>query len=527
MSSTPPTHDEQETKYDLDAAFQVPELLGLVPAPVDGAALRVGHAEDQQLEATYFDTADLRLARSSLTLRRRTGGADAGWHLKVPRAGKPSGPGTVRTEVTLPLGRAVSTVPVALRRMVRARTGGLQLVPVARIVTRRTVRHLLDGTGRVLLELADDRVEAQRLHAQTAASNEASAGTRLSWRELEVELVDGDRQLLEAVDAGLLGLGLRRGGSTSKLARVLGDEGTAPAPTRRKLSPKSSAGEVVVSYLAAQVEEVLVHDVHVRLDNPDSVHKMRVATRRLRSALQTYEPLVERDAVRPLRAELKWLAGELGTVRDAEVRRERLGDALAADDEHLPRTAPQDVDGQLSTTYRTAHDHLLQELDSERYSRLLAAMSELVGAPPVSDRADRKAAKVLPSRVARTYSKLEKTVDAARGAAGERGHELHEARKAAKRARYAAEVLVPAFGKDASRLAAAMEEVQEELGEHQDSIVLRERLEELAAQASDPRTVFALGRLHALEQAHGKRSQDRFGAVWKRSSRKSLRRWLR
>ena len=115
------------------------------------APLVVDGPDEYELSAVYYDTEDLRLTRSKITLRRRTGGDDAGWHLKVPaRAG-------ARTEVRLPLGRAARTVPEPLRRMVRVHSRGALLRPVAEISTDRTVRRLVDATGQVLAEVADER----------------------------------------------------------------------------------------------------------------------------------------------------------------------------------------------------------------------------------------------------------------------------------------------------------------------------------------------------------------------------------
>ena len=167
----------------------------------------------QRLAATYFDTADLRLARAGLTLRRRTGGEDAGWHLKVPAGSN------ARSEVRLPLGRGARTVPAALRQMVWARSLGAELRPVAEIVTDRTVRRLVDVTGHVMAEVADDRVTARRLLPTDGPGDGAAAAT--SWREIEVELGDGDVDLLSAVDARLRERGLSEAPSASKLAQVL------------------------------------------------------------------------------------------------------------------------------------------------------------------------------------------------------------------------------------------------------------------------------------------------------------------
>src|SRR3954449_13240747 len=149
----PAVHLEVEKKYLADDSFQLPSLVDLVlgegddrAAPDGGVPLAEGGAATLRLSATYFDTADLRLAAAGLTLRRRTGGEDAGWHLKVP-----AGPGA-RSEVRLPPTRAARSVPPALQRMVRVHSGGAPLQPVAQIDTERTVRRLVDPTGQVLVE---------------------------------------------------------------------------------------------------------------------------------------------------------------------------------------------------------------------------------------------------------------------------------------------------------------------------------------------------------------------------------------
>src|SRR5688500_6054098 len=197
-------HTEVERKYVADDGFQLPPLTNLIAGTDGGRDRQVtpvveGEPVRQRLAAVYFDTADLRLATAGLTLRRRTGGDDAGWHLKVP-----AGPNT-RSEIRQPLGRAARTVPAALQRMVWARTLGSALRPVAEIVTDRTVRRLVDATGHVVAEVADDRVTARRLLPTEGPGDAAGAAT--SWREIEVELArgdgDGDGDLLSAVDARL------------------------------------------------------------------------------------------------------------------------------------------------------------------------------------------------------------------------------------------------------------------------------------------------------------------------------------
>ncbi|MET0765440.1 MAG: CYTH and CHAD domain-containing protein [Blastococcus sp.] len=522
-------HREVETKYAADDAFELPALTELV-AEIDRAALpdagaTVAEGEvTQQLRATYFDTADLRLAEGGLTLRRRTGGDDAGWHLKLP-----AGVGA-RSEVRMPLGRATRTVPAALRQMVWARSRGATLRPVAEIATERTVHRLLDATGHVLVEVADDRVTARRLLPLDGAGD--ATGAAMSWREIEVELAAGGEELLDALDSRLRERGLQVAPAASKLAHVLGatrDDGRRPT-ANKKLKVTSSAGQVVLAHLGEQVEQVKAQDLPVRLDAPDAVHKMRVATRRLRSALTTFKTLFDAAVARPLRDELKWLAGELGAARDAEVMRDRVRKAVESQGEDAAAgSAAASAATELDQTYRDAHDRVLAELDGDRYHRILKALDGLITSPPLTEKAARPAGKVLPRLVARSYTQVRRIVEQADATpdGAEREELLHDARKAAKRSRYAGESVSRVFGKDATAFAQAMEGVQEALGEHQDSVLTRERLRDLALHTSSTGAAFLYGRLHALEEARTQESHQHFVDAWQAAGRKSLHRWLR
>jgi inorganic triphosphatase YgiF len=198
-------HLETERKYDADLDFVLPDL-GSVP----GVASTTG-PEVYQLSATYFDTDDLRLAAHRVTLRRRTGGTDEGWHLKLPVR-----PGT-RRELHVPLSEGTDTVPPRLEAMVADITGGSPLRPVAVLGTRRTVRRLTGPGGEVLAEVADDEVTGRRVGRDDVGRDDA-----LRWREIEVELVSGQPRLLDATDKLLREAGARPSASSSKLGRVLG-----------------------------------------------------------------------------------------------------------------------------------------------------------------------------------------------------------------------------------------------------------------------------------------------------------------
>jgi CHAD domain-containing protein len=527
-------HREVELKYAADEAFQVPSLIELTAGFDDGfvpsdVVLSDGVAAEHRLEAVYFDTVDLRLAAAGWTLRRRTGGGDSGWHLKVP-----AGTAT-RNEIRLPPGRVPPgriprVVPEQLRSMVWAQTLGRPLAPVARISTERTVRRLSDPTGRVLIELADDRVTAQRITALDGPGEAVGAATQ--WREIEVELGDGAGDVLKPLNKRLRKRGLRKA-SSSKLAHVLGTGTTEPPMTAGpagELTVTSTAGDVVMAHIRQQVAQVRAQDLPVRLDAPDAVHKMRVATRRLRSALSTFAPLFDKDVVRPLRDELRWLAHELGAARDAEVMRDRVRAELENEGAELSVHIGADAAlTELDQAYRTAHDRVLAELDSDRYRAILTTLCALVDQPPLRKPATARAGKALPPLVARDYDRVRRIVDRANAlpAGAEREELLHDARKAAKQTRYAGESVAPVFGEDATVFAAAMEDVQEALGEHQDSVLTRERLHTLALHATSTEVAFLYGRLHAREESRAGQMQQHFDAAWKAAGRKSVHRWLR
>jgi CHAD domain-containing protein len=504
------TQTESERKYDVGEAVEVPDLTGVagIVATQDPVEL--------ELDATYFDTPDLRLAGAGVTLRRRTGGSDEGWHLKVPR------PDGDRDETRSPLGRARVTAPSALVSRVRVHVRDEKLKPVARLSTRRVVRRLIGEDGSTLAELCDDHVSAQQLGEEP---------DKTTWREWEVELVEGDADLLDAVEKSLHAAGAQNAQGPSKLARALGGRVRKDVPGNPEdLSRSSPAKDVVLAHLREQVGQLKSWDPLVRSDEYDSVHKMRVAARRLRSALATYRPLLNRDVTEPIRDELKWLGQVLGDARDAEVMHERLRKVIAEEPPELVLgPVARRIDAELEGRYREAHDRALTELDERRYFRLLDSLDALLTGPPWAEDAAEPAGDVLPRRVSRAWKRVRRYARLADAATTpeQRVELLHEVRKAAKRARYAGESVEVVFGSDAKDFAAAFENLQEILGEHQDSVVTRELLRRLGVQAHlDGENGFTFGRLHALEQRRGDESQARYASAWESASDKSLRRWL-
>jgi inorganic triphosphatase YgiF len=206
MATDEQEQTETERKYDVDAGFVVPDLAG------SGGVDSMGPPDVQHLAATYYDTDDLRLIGSRITLRRRTGGDDAGWHIKLPVGGD------TRRELHFPLDLPGHPVPEEIAARVAPWSAGGPLRPVARLETRRTVHRLLDQAGQVLAELADDQVTGSR----PAPADPDRWRQQDAWREVEVELKSGTPEVLDAAAAGLAAAGARPSRSASKLARVLG-----------------------------------------------------------------------------------------------------------------------------------------------------------------------------------------------------------------------------------------------------------------------------------------------------------------
>jgi CHAD domain-containing protein len=501
--------NETEAKYDAPTGVALP---GLDRLPrVAGTS----GPDEERLEAEYYDTTDLRLIRAGITLRRRSGGRDAGWHLKLP-----VGPGT-RREIRLPLSEDGRQAPPELAGLVRVHTRGEPLRPIARLATRRKRLVLLDRLGESLAEVAADDVSAQTMGGTTTLSR---------WHEVEVELTGGDRQLLKAADELLRRDGLRPAGRSAKLERALGGQPSGPA-SEPALTPSSPASEVVLAYLRVQIDRLKSLDPMVRLDEPDSVHQMRVGTRRLRSTLRSFGKIIDSSGTERLGGELKWLGDVLGEARDAGVIAEHLvANLRRMPVEQVIGPVQARVRGHFAKPQATAREAVLAALGSQRYFSLLDELDRLLADPPLTERAATPAADALPVAVRRGYRQVARRMRRARRAPGgePRNVALHQARKAAKRARYAGEAVTPAIGMRAARFTGQMKKLQSVLGDHQDTVIARQSERELGVSAHMAgENAFTYGLLFELDAGDAGRLQVQAHRAWKRASRSRYRRWLR
>ncbi|MER7701695.1 CHAD domain-containing protein [Kitasatospora sp. NPDC097605] len=286
-----------------------------------------------------------------------------------------------------------------------------------------------------------------------------------------------------------------------------------------------TVGEVVLGRVRAQAEVLAGLDEAVRADQPDAVHRMRVACRRLRSAFRTYRRLLAPGAADELVAELRWLAAALGRARDREV----LGERLAARARELPaECGPERVAAELErwgrAEYRRVWPEVVAALDSPRRRALADGLAALLADPPLRGRAGRAAGPELARVAAREQRRTAERVRSALAGNGDRDRDaaLHDARKAAKRARYAGETAVPVAGGAAERYVERMKAVQEVLGEHQDAVVAAAALRE---QAGASKESFGYGVLYGRQLAEAERARLALPEVWARAGRRKLARF--
>ncbi len=484
-------HLEVERKFDVDETTVTPSFEGIA------AVARVETLQVASLDATYFDTPKQDLARHKITLRRRTGGHDAGWHLKLP-----AGP-DARTEIHAPLdASADGTVPGELLDVVLAIVRDRPLAPVARITTKRESQVLYGALDTALAEFSNDHVIAWAANSADSSGGSDSEPQQQEWREWELELVgtngSADTELLSRLGNRLLDAGAAPAGHGSKLARVLG--------ATARSSGRPPAEDPLHRAVAEQVDELLVWDRAVRADAYDSVHQMRVTTRKIRSLLRDSHDSFGLSDGDWVLEELRELAGVLGVARDAEVLAERY-------ERQLGQLSPELVRGPVwerlvagaRRRYETGLRRSLLAMRSRRYFRLLDALDAMVTELPDAQSGE----EATPVTIDAAYKKVRKAAKAAVGQGDQEDREsledspesehdpdeaLHLIRKRAKRLRYTA----AATGEDeVSKQAKA---IQTLLGDHQDSVVSREHLLEQseAARAAGEDT-FTYGLLYQQE----------------------------
>ena len=279
------------------------------------------------------------------------------------------------------------------------------------------------------------------------------------------------------------------------------------------------AGESLLAYLQEHVDALADQGQRARDDKPDSVHQVRIAIRRIGTALDSYRKLLSSDDRKRLATELKWLTGATGPVRDAEVMHKRLTRLVAEEPEDLvvgPVGAR--IDELLGTEFEVGRLKCHEALESDRYVRLLEALGEFLKDPTLTSMAQVPAGKILPILIERERGRLDKAVSKGLLATESvhRDDALHDVRKRARRLRYAAEVAVPLGLERTDQLMNGAHDLQKILGNQHDSVVIRARLVSMRAEAEVwGESGFTYGRLHGVEQIRAEESEVSFLRAWK------------
>jgi CHAD domain-containing protein len=499
---------EREGKLTAAPEVRIPDLNGLIT----GASAVVLAGRD--LDALYYDTTDLELARSGITLRHRSGEPGPPWTLKLP--GDLAGQIVTRHELTFE--GSPTDVPAAARDLVSARVRSRPLVQIAQIATNRSPIEIRSATGERLAEIVDDRVAVHRGQPRPE-----------EFREVEVEVFThgqvADQLLVSALDR-LVAAGCTASAPLPKLVRALGSRALEPPDlVVPSLKRRASLLELLRSALGHSVLQMLQHDPGVRLGgDPEDVHQFRVAIPRLRSDLRTFMPILDPASTREVRDELNWLGSVVGAVRDSDVLLTRLrveADALPEEDD--PGLAL--LRALLESEADAARTAMLSALRSPRYFSLLDTLINAAKEPPV--RAERTALANQPAVhvggkfARRPWRHLTEAVCALDDDAPDAA--LHNVRILAKRCRYAAETFAPVIGR-AARLAAALADVQTVLGEHHDTVTAEAWLRNAAV--SELKGALAAGELVSLQRLERARLRSEWPAIWEIASAKKLRSWI-
>lgn len=476
----------------------IPSLVERVPGATDER-----RDEPSTLTQVHHDTATLRLARWGVELRVRLDGPDAGWRLALP----PWDGAAEAVDVTMPLvpGGSGDRAPDELVDLVRALVREAPVQPVARVRTRRTTIRLVDEAGATLAAVHDDRIEVER---------DGSDGQHR--RRVRVEALGPSLDAGRVVDRVVHALGEQTSGWEPRSVLGMRAQGAPDVVVPPRPRRHGEAGASLTHALAVGVGAFLRADVAVRLDQPDAVHRLRVAARTLRSTLRTFAPLCDDAWGEELRDRLHVAADALAAVRDTEVLYERL-------EAHAARLDPADralvvpaLDTLLRPRLLEARSAALDELRSPRYLHLLVDLVDAAQHPRLTGRARRAAGDVLPRLVADDWRDLRRAVRQLRDRRTDpQDPAWHRTRILAKRARYAAQAAAPTLGRRARRWAEEMASLTDLLGELHDGVVAGQLLREAAATpgVGGP-TGFALGRLLTVEGTAVHEAATQFLREW-------------
>ncbi len=486
-------------------AFTLPDLAS------DPPIAEVRGDDPVDLWASYWDTADLRLARHGVTLRHRSGGnGHSVWSLRLPVGGEgPSGDDEIEFE------GSGERIPAGAADLVTAYTRTAPIAEIAALRTRRRRWVLLDDAGNLAATLVDDEVSV------------LDDGTPISrFRELELE-----PRSLSRTEVDLLTGRLREGGAVdaepiSLVIRALGPAATAPADAVvPAVDADASAGTVLRAALTGAVDRFIRHDAGMRLGDAEALHQARIGIRTLRSLLRVFAPMLDSGWVDTVQGELRPLVEALGKVRDLDVMATRV---RAHGSDLLPLLDPLLDD--IVERRAVAQTDLLALMRDERYTSLLERLVAAASAPRLLAVAAQPARDVLPPLFRDAWRRLRSKADALERRSPAAA--FHAVRIRVKRARYAANALAPGLEADrrrgAERFARRLASLQATLGSSQDAVMARSEIMASAARRlTDGPFNLTAGVLLERETRRGEKAQEAFLDGWPRTRKSRRRAWAR
>jgi CHAD domain-containing protein len=486
--------------------LKAPAAFSLARQDIRIEPYRIARPTRRRLHTIYYDTADLRLTRWGASLRFRFGD---GWTVKLPQ---PQGDdASYRTERTFTA--SPQAVPDDALSFVAGIVRSACVVPVVELRTLRTIRNVsLDE--REIAEIVEDDVHVVR-----------SSGPIDRFRQIEIELIgNAPEDSLDTLYHGLRRYGVGKPDRVSKIVLALGDRAAEHEISPPAVDAQSAAGDVARAALGASVKRFIGTDPLLRADmKAGAVHDARVAVRRLRSDLRTFEPLFEAEWSRDLRARLRWLSSVLGAARDRDVLLEEVDDyatSLPEIDRRELTEAVAPLRGHRDQAYRD----VLTSISDSAFVELLDALVLAARRPRFNARALEPAAHLTEELYAPVWKKLRKLVLNA----GAMPHDLdlHRIRIKAKNARYAAEALTPVCGVTTAKLASCLEALQTALGTQHDAVHACGELRNYAAGSAH---AFFLGELTAVACARAVSRREGWHTIWAaaRTQRKRFAHWRR
>jgi triphosphatase len=512
------TADQQEVEWQFDALDVRPVGRWLENGVGDNNPAIVA-GETRKITDTYLDTEDWRIYQAGYALRiRRVEGKNKAEATMKLLASEGDAPGLrSRREISEPQDspepEAFDDVPGPVGKRIGTLVGPKKLRTLFEIHTRRnTYGLILEGSevGEVALDETTIPLENNAEPAHI--------------RRVEIE-VEPEALLRLEPFVGRMREACRLSPATaSKYEAGLFARDLAP-PGPPEFGPTGvddslTAGELAFRILREQFAVFLAHEPGTRIgEDPEELHDMRVATRRMRAAMKIFEEPLPVRAQR-FRNEFKWIAGALGDVRDLDVQLERLDGWIssASSGDREPLEALRAVFQERRTKARRS---MLRRLDSRRYARLVESFGAFLERGP-SRRAQASRQPILaaaPDLVRKPYRKVRKLGDPL----GEESpaEEYHELRKKGKRLRYALEFLSDIYGDPTKNLIKPLKELQDVLGDHQDAEVAVAHLRELAvSRGRSPKlsseTIFVMGGIAHRYEVRARELRSEFPGAYRK-----------